>query len=198
MPEGLIQIDIPRYEGQVGIIMDSSLILNEIGMRECLEKLAKIRLSDDKPGYIVWVMAKDEKEKAVLERMQLPIQEIFVNELSPCAQGLGEELGQLIRKLKGKVGAGNVGIGLRPIESTGISEEIRRLAETERVPIVVPELPGEGQTVSIPMVISGILETISSPPEGWIIVLPPIKLPDELWQKLLDEYRCAVELELYA
>jgi hypothetical protein len=186
MPKGLIKFEVPQFENKRGIILDGKLILNEIGMRECLDELAKIKDSEGRQYCLVWVTVEDEKEKMILEKMKLPVQEIFVK----------ADLNLLIRKMKGKVGAGNVGIGL--YHTSRVDEALKKLVNNEKVPVVVPELPKQDEIVSAEKIINGLLSAIVNPPEEWIIVLPAIKMSGELWKKLLEEYRAAVELELYA
>jgi len=172
---------------KIGLIIPARFIMENIGIRETLEKLEQSGAQ-----FSVIVDAENESEQKIIERLNLPLVEVVTAAPEATRQ---ERIDNIVRHLRSK-GVPQAQIGLIENPTANVEAEIAQMQSITRdIYVGIPQAPSEGQLISVHGVIADVVEAIAKRREQRVfaITLPPIERPSGELQERFREYREAIE-----
>jgi glucosamine-6-phosphate deaminase len=175
--------------GRIGLVVSARFILETIGVREVLQRLATSDIQ-----FSVVADATSEAEQRAVEALGLPcVESVVAQDTDVRGEQRMNELMQRLRRA-GVSLSQNVGVIADPAMAHTEAEEI---ADALGVYIGILQAPAAGELLSAHGAFSSVIEAVANPnpaqPHVFDIELPAIKAPSDDLQQRFQEYREAIE-----
>ena len=178
---------------RIGLILDASYVTEYLGMRELLRKLADKTISIDSerniPKFTILVQVKDDAERAIIERMHLPLVEAAAN------QPLNLLMAAFARR---GIRLDHIGVMTKPFEGSEEAfmeyvKELKNVAGSRGYRIVVPKKESEGQTISVHNAIFTLLDMMAGGAARQSVnVIEPMIMPGAEFKEKLEEHKQSI------
>jgi len=189
--EGLLERE--QVKGKhIGLIASAKLLLDNMGAREALERLA---VSEGE--FTIVVDCENEEERNAILNLNLPgVEGARVTRSGESKRDRAEALTRILRRKR--VLPQNIGMADAPVEFGDLAEAQRALEGLE-IYVGIPtstSTPLEGRTVSVHGVLRNVIHAVTTEQAKKIFVvdLPPIEVPttDREWQEKLQQFEEAI------
>jgi len=176
----------------IGLIASAKLLLDNMGAREALERLA---VSEGE--FTIVVDCENEEERNAILNLNLPgVEGARVTRSGESKRDRAEALTRILRRKR--VLPQNIGMADAPVEFGDLAEAQRALEGLE-IYVGIPtstSTPLEGRTVSVHGVLRNVIHAVTTEQAKKIFVvdLPPIEVPttDREWQEKLQQFEEAI------